>query len=249
MIFTAVKTELKEIQTFRQLFLNENNFQIRYHACHERHWSDSYLLQINGINAGYGSVKGKETLDDRDDIFEFYVLPGCRSKARHLFESLRMASESGFIECQSNDLLLSSMMFEFAENIHSEVMLFSDLRATDFTLPGVIFRPSKTDDLIFVHQMEPVGDYVLEVAGKIVATGGFMQHYNPPFVDLFMEVSEKERQKGLGTYLLQEIKKECYQRGKIPSARCQIHNYASRATLFKSGFTLAGFMLLGEVKK
>jgi hypothetical protein len=41
---TALKVELNEIQSLRALFLQETNFQIRYNACHERGWTDSYLL-------------------------------------------------------------------------------------------------------------------------------------------------------------------------------------------------------------
>ena len=32
----ALKTELKDIQSLRALFLQETNFQIWYDACHER---------------------------------------------------------------------------------------------------------------------------------------------------------------------------------------------------------------------
>jgi len=70
----AYKTELKAIQPLRHLFLQETNFQIRYHACHERGWTDSYLLTLDDREAGYGSIKGQE-IADRDTIFEFYVVP------------------------------------------------------------------------------------------------------------------------------------------------------------------------------
>lgn len=99
----CIKTNLGNILPFRSLFLWENNVQIRYNACHERHWSDSYLLTLDGQNVGYGSVKGLEELDDRDTVFEFYVVPTYRKSAGALFAGLLRVSGAKFIECQSNE--------------------------------------------------------------------------------------------------------------------------------------------------
>jgi hypothetical protein len=200
------KTELKEIQSLRTLFLRENNFQIRYNACHERNWSDSYLLFSDGVKIGYGSVKGKEKLGDRDAIFEFFIIPPFRKMSGIIFSELVRSSEVIFIECQSNDFLLSSMLYEFSQNIHSDVILFEDDKVTEYTMPEVIFRRCREDDNIFEHKGEPAGDYVLEKNGEVVATGGFMLHYNMPFADLYMEVKENYRRIGLGSFLIQ-IKK------------------------------------------
>ena len=59
MTVTAVRTKLKAIQALRALFLQSTNFQIRYDACHERGWTDSYLLTVDELQVGYGSVKGQ----------------------------------------------------------------------------------------------------------------------------------------------------------------------------------------------
>ncbi|MCI0691756.1 hypothetical protein L0337_07065 [candidate division KSB1 bacterium] len=69
----AYKTNLQTILPLRNLFLHETNFQIRYNACHERGWTDSYLLTSDDIEIGYGSIKGQE-IADRDTIFEFYLI-------------------------------------------------------------------------------------------------------------------------------------------------------------------------------
>jgi hypothetical protein len=34
--------------------------------------------------------------------------------------------------------------------------------------------------------VEPVGEWLIEDEGFIVATGGIAQHYNPPYGDLYM---------------------------------------------------------------
>ncbi|MBX2966728.1 MAG: hypothetical protein KF845_11310 [Cyclobacteriaceae bacterium] len=63
-----------------------------------------------------------------------------------------------------------------------------------------------------------------------------------------MEVKEDCRQKGFGSFLIQELKKQCYLAGRVPAARTGIDNVASRVTLIKASLKIAGFMLLGKVK-
>src|SRR5271154_2922002 len=108
MKFKALRTELKEILAFRNLYLQETNFQVRYNACHERGWTDSYLITLDDTAVGYGAVNGQE-IANRDTVFEFYVIPSYRNYASLAFPELLAASGVTLIECQSNDLLLSSM--------------------------------------------------------------------------------------------------------------------------------------------
>jgi len=244
---TALKANLKDILALRGLFLQETNFQVRYNACHERGWSDSYLLKLDGADVGYGSIKGQER-NDRDTIFEFYVVPPFRKHASPLFEQLISVSRARYIECQSNDHLLSTMLYEFSQDIRSDVVLFEPRSTTEYKIPDSIVRSRHADDHIFEHTVEPVGDYVLEIKQEIVATGGFMLHYNAPFADLYMEVRKDCRRQGYGTFILQELQKECYLAGRVPAARCQIKNVASRATLLKSGLRICGFMQFGNIK-
>jgi GNAT superfamily N-acetyltransferase len=243
------KVSLNEILPLRALFLQENNFQIRYNACHERGWSDSYLISADGVNIGYGSVKGKDDLSLRDAIFEFYLLPAWRSGTNLIFQQLIDASNAIFIECQSNSVLITSMFYEFAANISSDVILFADGPVTTLDIPGATFRERQEDDKIFEHYSEPEGSHVLEVGDEVVATGGFLLHYNKPFADLYMEVREDQRKKGYGSFLIQAVKKACYEAGRVPAARCGISNKASKATLLRGGLKVAGYMLSGEVKR
>ncbi|MCB0596613.1 MAG: GNAT family N-acetyltransferase [Lewinellaceae bacterium] len=243
------KTTLEQILPLRQLFLQEANFQVRYDACHARNWSDSYLISANGQDLGYGAVKGKGNLQDKDAVFEFYVMPAFRCQARQAFSELVRCSGVKYIECQSNDRLLSAMLCEFAHRISSDTILFEDDTATRLPNPGAIFRPkSEADQIPWLKERE-IGNYVIEAGGDIIGTGGFLLHYNPPFADLFMEVKKERRRQGFGAYLLQELKKACYQAGRVPGARCSIQNEASRACLLKAGFKIAGYLLAGDIRK
>jgi GNAT superfamily N-acetyltransferase len=242
------KVNLQDILPLRTLFLQENNFQIRYNACHERRWTDSFIIKINGTCAGYGSVKGMEDLSKRDAIFEFYLIPEWRGSSSAIFEKLIRISGATHVECQTNDLFLSSMLFEFTHHISSDVLLFKDGPVTNFAISGAVFRKRAFDDTLFNHKdRESDSDYVLELAGEIVATGGFLLHYNTPFADLYMEVREDQRHKGCGSLMIQELKKACYRTGHVPAARCNITNKASKATLLKGGLSIAGYLLSGQI--
>jgi GNAT superfamily N-acetyltransferase len=243
----AQKVELEAILPLRALFLEESNHQVRHNSRHERGWSDSYLLAIDGRNVGYGSIMGRE-IPGRDTVFEFFVIPPFRKHSRDAFLQLLAAARPAFIECQSNDSFLSAMLFEFAHNISSDVILFEEQSVTDLVVPGVLVRRRQDCDEIFHHGVEPVGEYVAELKDAIVATGGFMLHYNPPFADLYMEVREDCRRRGIGSFLLQEVKRECYLAGRIPAARTSIGNLASRGCLTRAGLRVSGFILTGDVK-
>lgn len=247
MTATAVKTDLKDIEALRALFLQESNHQIRYNACHERGWTDSYLLTRDGVRIGYGSVKGQET-EERDTVFEFFVIPSFRDLSSLLFRELLAVSRARYIECQTNDRLLCPLLFEFAEDISANVVLFEDHAVTEHVIPGAVVRPRQEADRIFEHKGEPVGDFVIVRAEEIVATGGFMLHYNAPFADLYMEVREDWRRRGYGSLLLQELKRECYLAGRVPAARCELRNTASRRTLIKAGLRECGFMAMGRTR-
>jgi len=243
------KAELPEILPMRSLFMQENNFQIRYNAQHERGWSDSYLVTKDSQAIGYGSTMGHEDRKNRDTIFEFYIIPSFRGLASVAFLELLRFTKVRLIECQSNDLLITSMLVEFGRNISSDTILFKEGVTTSLSLDHVVFRKRLETDEPFEHKAEPLGDFVLEKEKEIVATGGFLLHCNFPFADLYMEVREDQRRKGLGSYLIQELKRECYLFGRVPAARTGMDNLASRATLLKAGLQIAGYMLLGEVKQ
>jgi GNAT superfamily N-acetyltransferase len=249
MAFNIFPAKFEEVLSLRTLFLHENNFQIRYNACHERGWADRYMIEHKGAKVGYGAIKGADNLKDRDAVFEFYLLPSFRHLSSSIFNELLHISGANFIECQSNDQFLTSLLYQYSQNIRADVILFGDNTTTFFNKEEVVFRRRHEMDVVFEHKREPVGDFVLEWNNEIVASGGFALHYNVPFADLSMEVKEMYHGKGLGSFLVQELKRECYLSGRVPAARCSMENAASKATLLKAGLKIVGFMLFGNVKR
>jgi hypothetical protein len=61
-------------------------------------------------------------------------------------------------------------------------------------------------------------------------------------------VEEAHRRNGFGSFMVQELKREAYSMNKVPAARCNAGNTASKATLIKSGMRICGYILIGEIK-
>jgi hypothetical protein len=120
MIFDVHKTTLSEIQSLRKLFLSECGFQFVHDKCHGAGWADIYVFTSGKEIAGYGSLWGKDKRENRDTIFEFYLLPTFRKFANTLFPEFKKVSGALFIGCQTNDLLLAGMLFEHSKIIHAK---------------------------------------------------------------------------------------------------------------------------------
>jgi GNAT superfamily N-acetyltransferase len=236
----------EEILALRDLFRQEMNCQIILDSWHNRGWTDSYLLRVDGRVVGYGQVGGVRA-DPKDVITEFYILPIHRGAALSLFRRFAEASRAKSIETQTNDVLLTLMLYDCASRIERHAVLFHDAFTTNLTVPGVTFRRVTEADKgrVFAHRGEPEGDWMIEAEGEIAATGGILFHYNVPYGDIYMEVAERFRRRGYGSYLVQELKRTCYEMGRIPAARCNASNEASRATLQKAGFLPCARVLVG----
>lgn len=89
--------------------------------------------------------------------------------------------------------------------------------------------------------------WLVEVGGTVATAGDILFHYNRPYDDIYMKVGESFRRRGIGTYLVQELKRICYEGGSVPAARCNPKNIASRQTLQRAGFVPCGQILRGKV--
>jgi GNAT superfamily N-acetyltransferase len=100
---------------------------------------------------------------------------------------------------------------------------------------------------IAIEQRQGGGEWVLESNEALAAKGGILFHYNQPYGDICMDVVEPLRRRGFGSYLVQELKRACYELGAIPCARCNPTNVASRRTLQRAGFVPFAHILAGSI--
>ena len=250
MTITVTPVPLEAVHPLRELYRQEMNCQIVHDSLPGRGFGNLFLLRLDGRIAGYGFVMGYGN-EPKDMIQEFYVVPALRGSALPMFRQLIETSGASRIEAQSNDVLLTLMVYDCATEIMTDRVVFHDALTTNLTIPGAVVREvtEADSDRIFKHHVEGVGEWLVEQDGDIIATGGIALHYNPPYGDIYMEVDERHRRRGYGSYLVQELKRISYEMGRIPAARCNTSNTGSRATLQKAGLFPCARLLSGVLAR
>ena len=244
----AIQVGTETISKLREVRREELRCQIIHYSWPGRGWTNDFLLTAAGRTVGYACVGGVRG-EQKDIVSEFFLIPSARAKARELFEKLIEASGAEKVEGQTNDVFGTLQMFDFCERIESEAILFHDAATTGMADPGAEFRRTTDADRerFPEEKREDVGEFLLAAGDEIVAHGGVLYHYNPPYGDVYMETVEGRRRRGFGAYLVQELKRTCYEGGRVPACRCNPKNLASRATLQKAGFLPCARLLVGTI--
>ena len=240
---------LDEVALLREMYRGEMGAQIVHDSWHARGFTDLYGVRDDSQLVGYVAVGGAPG-ELRDRVKEVFLLPGWRSRALDVFDCVVALSGARTVEAQTNDWLLSLLFFDRASEWRVTHVLFADAGPVRRPAPdGIALRPVREEDraTVFAHAHEPIGNWGLERAGVLVATGGVLFHYNPPYGDIFMEVSPDVRRRGYGSYLVQELARICRERGQIPAARCSPDNLASRRTLTRAGLCPCAHILRGTI--
>ena len=235
---------------FRVRYREEMNCQVLKDSIHCRDgWTLSYLLEQNGVAAGFGSIAIAGPWKDKPTVIEFYLLPECRPRQFELFETFLAASGARFFEAQSNDTLLTVLVHTYGRDIASESIVFRDGFTSAHPANGATLRQVTPEAEIraCIRERRGGGEWHLELDGQVAAKGGILFHYNRPYGDIYMGVEEAFRRRGLGRYLVQELKRECRQFGAVPCARCNPDNLASRRTLLSAGFLPYAHILNGSI--
>ena len=227
-------TTADAIAPLRELHRREMNCQIVRDSFPRRGFCDIYAIQADGLVIGYLSIDKRV---DPGTVVEFFVVPAYRGWALPLFRQALEVGTARSIRTQTNDPLLLLMLYDCAANVVVQNVLFADALTTTLACPGGTLQRKAGDE----------EEWHIVVAGEIAATAGLLFHYNPPFADVYMDVNERFRQRGFGSYAVQEVKRVAYELGKIPAARCNADNIASRRTLERAGMLACGHILRGDV--
>jgi GNAT superfamily N-acetyltransferase len=250
MQITARLSPAADLLPFRTRYRQEMSCQIVHDSIHRRPgWTLTYLLQVGGVDAGFGTLAVGGPWTDKPALLEFYVLPEYRTRVFDLFGALLEATAARFIEIQSNEPLLAVMLHTYARDVVSEKIVFHDGLTTGLPSGGATLRcvTSEEDTRRSIEERQGGPEWLLELDGQVAGKGGILFHYNRPYGDVYMEIDESFRRRGLGAWLVQEIKRAAYELGAIPCARCSPDNVASRRTLQKAGFTPLAHMLTGTI--
>jgi GNAT superfamily N-acetyltransferase len=180
-------------------------------------------------------------------LYEFFVAGPYRLKLFELFGALRKACGALRMEIQSNDVLTNAMFHTYAINIEADSVLFKDDVTTDLAPRGATFRTATEADGLDISSGQLPWHGVVELEGSVAATGGILFHYNRPYGDIYMDVRGEFRRRGLGAFIVQELKRVCYEGGFKPGARCRPTNVPSQRTLQRAGFVPYAHILVGDL--
>ncbi|MES1147301.1 MAG: GNAT family N-acetyltransferase [bacterium] len=242
---TAVrKANLNDVVELREQYRLEANCQIVRYTNLSRGFAYPVVVEDSGRVAAYSVIR---TTDDLDTLIEFYAHP---PMANYLELARQILKFSGaqLIEAQTNIPGMVAVLKEFGSGVEVGPTLFAKGENSKLEVLGATFRPRRPSDVLFPHTTEPEGEWVIECRGTVVATGGYFSHYNPPYVDLYMEVEPGSRRKGFGSFLLQELQKDCAVKQRIPAARCNANNVASAACLQRAGMVIFGHINTAHVR-
>ena len=246
------QVKLKAISAMREAYRAEQDCQVIHDSIHERRgWTREFAIAEGDRVVAYASLAVDGPWRNKPTLYELYVEPGRRSRAFALFEAFLETTRPVGFEVQSNDLLLTALAITFAREVTTEKIVFRDTETTSHTIPGATLRCLTPTAEIqeAIAERAGGGEWVLEVAGTAVGKGGILFHYNLPYGDIYMEVDEPHRCRGYGGYLVQELKRLCYDLGGVPGARCDPTNTASRRTLQRAGFVPYAHILTGAFRE
>jgi hypothetical protein len=247
----CVQCDFAQIEALRGRFRGEMGCQILRDSFHARPgWVEWYSLAVERRSAGYGAVVVGGPWEGSRALFEVYLLPEFRRHALSLTGLVARSARAEDVLVQTNDAMMLMVMFQFGRDPQVEALIFEHGAPTGLPNPGVTLVRNGGSNLppIFAHEREPVGDWLLQYRGEVVATGGYLSHYNPPYVDIYMEVRADMRRKGFGSYLVQEICRIAEASGKIACARCDVDNEASMKTLARAGMVPCAHRVTAKLK-
>ena len=80
MLALATTSTADAVLPLRVRYRQEMNCQIVHDSIHRRAgWTVTYILNVDGVTAGFGSIALAGPWKDKPSIFEFYVLPEYRA--------------------------------------------------------------------------------------------------------------------------------------------------------------------------
>jgi GNAT superfamily N-acetyltransferase len=243
--FTVHPASLEDVAGLRSAWRAEAGAQIVRDSILPRGLADPHRLLVGEDTVGYAAIWNRHF---PNRAFELVLAASHRDGAPAAAMVLAERAGAVEIEAQSNLPGGAGWMDDCADDIHVENLLFAAARQTRLERPDLTFRRRRPGDPDGSADGGPEGDWVVERDGRLVAGGGWLTHYNPPFADVYMGVVADARGEGIGSFIVQELRRTCAQHGFSPAARCDPDNPASRRALERGGFDLCGEILVGRLR-
>ena len=250
-LITVHEVQPHDIAAMREAYNAEMNCQVVHDSIHRRAgWTREFGILDGGRMVAYASVAVGGPWSDKPTFYEFYATPARRSRAYALFDAFLSAARPPAFEVQSSDVITTTLALTFARDVTTDRVIFRDGSTTTQQVPGATLQcvTTSADIQSAIAARQGGGEWLLELDGTVIGRGGILFHYNVPYGDVHMHIDESFRRRGYGSYLVQELKRLCYELGAIPAARCNPANTASIWTLQRAGMLPSGLILAGAFR-
>lgn len=218
--------------------------------------SNFWLIEYNGEYAGYFCM------DDTLRMLQLHIKDECLFGAQSIFEYILSHYHIKEAVSSTSAPLYLSLCHDFsvAAAVHSYLYTDHDRVKLEQppTFPQSVFRQATYREEktliefykenteggggewipLFIHQLIAAGQlFTVYDDEHILGTGECIaSSLQKQYADLGVVVSQSHRRKGLGTYILCNLKDYCYMNHLSPICSCTYDNIGSKKAIEKSGF-------------
>ncbi|MEO8971600.1 MAG: GNAT family N-acetyltransferase [Ktedonobacteraceae bacterium] len=198
-------------------------------------------------------------VDANNYLLRFHLFADYQVQAQEIFRWIVSNYGIQYAITSTIEPLYFSLCLDLQVGITNHSYLFRDNKRIELSsgLNNSIFRKaekSELDDIVRFYQANTAGTgewieafvkerhareelFVLHERQTLVATGECIPSQKQvPYADLGMIVAQEYRGRGLGSFMLTQLKKRCYEAGWRPICSCAADNHASKRAIEKAGF-------------
>ncbi len=198
-------------------------------------------------------------LGSSHELLRFHLWENYLDRAQEIFHWMISTCSIQHAMTSTIEPLYFSLCLDVQRTIALHSYLFRDNQPRELSsgLSKSLFRKaekSELDDMVRFYQANTEGSgewietflnahlnreevFVLYDQQTLVATGECIpSQKQPPYADLGMVVARSYRGRGVGSFLLTQLKNHCYEAGWKPICSCEASNHASKKAIEKAGF-------------
>jgi GNAT superfamily N-acetyltransferase len=197
-------------------------------------------------------------LNTENCLLRFHLQEDYRQRAQEIFSWIISTCRIQHAIASTIEPLYFSLCLDFQQSMSLHSYLFRDQKRITLSshLEQSTLRKAEEkdwDDVLHFYQAntEGPGDwiegflhrrfdreelFVFSEQQRVVAMGECITSQQQPYADLGMVVARSYRGRGIGSFLLAQLKMYCYDKGWTPICSCEARNYASKKAIEKAGF-------------
>lgn len=225
---------------------------------------DMWEKAIIGTSNYYRIISDSETvgyfcLDTAETLLQYFIRDEFLSKSQEIFKYIlkKYNIKKGFVG--TNDIRSLLLFLDFNKEVYTHTFLYRDIQKIDRVCPikdiKVLTATEKDLQNVIEYHINSLnmeeswikpycsdlirrGELILFIKGpEIIGIGEMRQsETQEEYTHLGVTVAKEYRKRGVASYILSYLKKECYRLRMIPICSTTIDNIISQKTIENAGF-------------